>query len=119
MITGRAIKGAFMRISSMTATGGRALVRMAPKTKMAMDSIHLGKILGNARGTGKVASWGAPTLSAMRHMHTFGGFGERTVSKVAAAGFVSFNKRVGMQADHLGTEGLSLALFRGRHANLI
>ena len=108
-----------MRITSLSVSGGRSLLRMAPKAKMTMDSIRLGKILGNSRGIGRVASWGAPTLSAMHHMQTFGGYGERTVSKVAGAGFVSFSKKTGMQADHLATEGLSLALFRGRHANLI
>ena len=122
MLTGRVVRGAFTRIASLATAGTKSLIRRAPRMKMDIDSISLGRILGNPRRGMNVSSWGAPSLSAMRHMQTLGAFGSSPSTATrytTGTTFVSFAKKSGLQANHLSTDGLSLALFKGRHTNLI
>lgn len=121
MLTGRVVRGAFTRISAIATAGGKSLVRMAPKGRMDMGSLKLGRILHNSRRGITSAAWGGPGLSSLKHMQNVGAFGAGTMATkyVTGAPFVSFAKTVGMQGNHAATEGLSLALFRGRHVNLI
>jgi hypothetical protein len=66
------------------------------------------------------ADWTGPGVNAMRHLQQVGSFGMNSVSRHSpGVPFVTFFKNQGMQPNHNSTEGLSLALSRGRHANLI
>lgn len=122
MLAGAMVRGAFTRISSLATTGAKGLLRMAPKTKMDMESLTLGRMLRNPRVGNFGHNWGLPTVSSMRHMMTIGGFGATPSSAtkyVAGAGIVTWSKSNGMQPNHLATDGIGLALHKGRHSNLI
>ena len=119
MITGRLVRGVFTRIGAYGASGAKALLRAAPKEIMQVSSIRMGRIAGNMRKT-LYPDWKGPGLSALRHLQQIGSFGMNTASKYSpGVPWVGFYKNHGLQANHASTEGLSLALFRGRHTNLI
>jgi len=89
---------------------------------MDVHSIELGRILNNPRRGMNAPAWSAPGLSAIRHMQTLGAFGSSpsTATKyMTGTPFVTFAKRRGLQANHLSADGLSFALHKGRHTNLI
>lgn len=123
MLAGRAVRGVFTRIASLgTGGGSRALLRMAPKTKMDAGSITLGRLLGNSNTHGMVPGWNAPSPKAMQHMMTLGGFGSTPLGPQKysiGTPFFTFAKKRGLQPNHASTDGLSFALFKGRHANLL
>lgn len=122
MLTGAVVRGAFTRISSLATTGARSLVRQAPRLKMDISSISLGRILQNAKKGITTAGWSGPGLSAIRHMQNVGAFGSNPTSSMkylVGSTFVSFAKRTGLQSNHNSTDGLSFALHKGRHTNLI
>lgn len=119
MITGKLVRGVFTRIGAYGASGAKAMVRMTPKNVMNASSLTMGRIAGNMRRN-IPSSWTGPGISALRHVQEVGTFAHRTVSRYApGVPWVTYVKNHGMQADHVATAGLSLALFKGRHTNLI
>jgi hypothetical protein len=120
--TGIAIRGAFTRMQSLATAGAKNLIRRIPKSKMDVSSITHGRLLQNPRRSIFGQKWNMPTTSSIRHMMTLGGFGSsgNTASKylVGSPLFV-FAKNSGLHENNLSADGIGLALFKGRHSNLL
>lgn len=119
MITGRLVRGVFTRIGAYGAQGAKALVRMAPRSVMNTSSLRLGRIAGNVRKV-MASEWRGPGLSAIRNLQSLPAFGMNSIKRYAPGiPWVTFGKTIGLQANHAATEGLGLALSKGRHSNLL
>lgn len=122
MLTGRVVRGAFTRIASLATAGSKNLLRMAPKAKMDASSLTLGRFLGNPMFARMGAAWKGPGLDALRHMQVLGGFGANPMGAtkyLTGSAFMVFAKNRGLQPNHGSTDGLGLALFKARHANVL
>jgi hypothetical protein len=120
--TGAAVRGVFTRMRSLATVGAKSLIKRAPKLKMDVSSITHGRILQNPRRTAFGHKWNMPSTSSIRHMLTLGAFGSNsnTAAKyMVGAPFFTFAKNSGLHENNLSSDGIGLALFKGRHSNLL
>ena len=120
-VTGAFRSGVFTRIKSLATAGINKLILRAPKPKMDSTSLTLGRILKNPRQHG-VPAVGFPQLNSLRHMQILGGYGSSPATPVkyqTGIPFFTFAKTSGLEPNHLSSSGISLALHKGRHTNLI
>jgi hypothetical protein len=120
--TGAAVRGVFTRMRSLATTGAKGLIHRAPRPKMDVGSITLGRMLQNPRRNIFSSNWNLPSTSSIRHMLTLGGFGSSpstAMKYIVGAPLFVFAKRQGLHENHLSADGIGLALFKGRHSNLL
>ncbi len=120
-VTGAFRSGVFTRIRSLATAGINKMIVRAPRQKMDSTSLTLGKILRNPRMHNMPAP-NFPQLSSVMHMQIRGGYGSSPSTPVkyqVGLPFFTFSKTFGLDPNHLSSSGISLALHKGRHTNLI
>jgi hypothetical protein len=120
--TGAAVHGVFTRMRSLASSGAKSFIKRAPKLKMDTSSITLGRILQNPRRNIFQSSWNLPSTGSIRHMMTLGGFGSTPstpMKYMVGAPLFVFAKKQGLHENNLSADGIGLALFKGRHSNLL